>query len=220
MKINIGSGKVKKEYHVYRNFATYYSPVFDRAFNGKFIEAEIQVYNLVDFDYPDVFGSVLQWMYSESLGTGWDVGDISTEDLCGLWMLGDRLLMPNLQDCVVTPLCYRSFGVDLKDNPLPVAIWIYEETVPDSPWRRLFAYKCAYELKWEQGIKSGAHELAAELISEIASAYQRDALKCKKGHACTFNQAPCANDDSYNRCDNMIDPNVYHINEIVRGKDW
>jgi hypothetical protein len=48
VKINVGSGKVKKEYHVYRNFATYYSPVFDRAFNGKFIEAEIQFYNLVE----------------------------------------------------------------------------------------------------------------------------------------------------------------------------
>ena len=64
VKINIGSGKVKKEYLVYRNFATQYSPVFDRAFNGKFIEAETQVYNLVDFDYPDVFGLVLRWMYS------------------------------------------------------------------------------------------------------------------------------------------------------------
>jgi hypothetical protein len=90
---------------------------------------------------------------------------------------------------------------------------------PESPLRRLFAYKCAYELKWEQGFKSDAHELPVELISEVASVYQRDALKCKKGHNCGHD-SPAWGNSHCNRCNNIIDPNDYYIKNTARSKGW
>ena len=211
---------MKKEYLVYRNFATYYSPVFDTAFNGKFIEAETQVYNIVDFDFPDVFGLVVHWMYSESLCTKWDTDSVAIEDLCRLWVLGDRLMIPKLQDCVATALYYSSFGRELNDDLVPVATWIYEETGVGSPLRRLFAYKCAYELDWQQEIKSDTHTLPVELISEIASVYQRDALQCKEWHWCGNHPFPELDCGSCSRCVRGFDLDEYHIIKTDNDNSW
>jgi BTB/POZ domain len=85
----------------------YYSPVFNKAFNGVFLEGETQTMTLEDVD-ASVFGLLVSWLYT---------GDIATREsrqhdnsfklyqkpiqLAKLWILGERFLMPRLQNRVV-----------------------------------------------------------------------------------------------------------------------
>ena len=97
-------------------------------------------------------------------------------------------MMPELQDCASSSLCYRiTLRVDHGPHPLAAAAWIYEETGPNSPLRRLFAAKCAYELRWGHGITSDEYELPDQFAADIGSVYQRDAISCRNGHNCNDN---------------------------------
>jgi hypothetical protein len=185
VEISIGNGKILKTYLIHRNFATYDCPVFERAFNGKFIEADTQVYIISDFDFPDTFADVMHWMYTGDIfsvqgridGIAYDPSAVDFEKLCRLWVLADRLLIPELQDRAIDQLLRQDFeeSATAKDS-VPLAVWVYKKTSSGSPLRRLLTYKYAFGLDWKQGLTS--FNLPIELISDIASVYQQNALKC------------------------------------------
>jgi hypothetical protein len=56
--------KNQEKFLIYRDFAYYYSPVFDVALNGRFIESENLNIAIDDFDFPNVFGLAMGWMYT------------------------------------------------------------------------------------------------------------------------------------------------------------
>lgn len=179
MKINVGSGKAKKEYLVHKNFATYWSSVFEKAFNGPFLEGQTQVMDLDDFEFPEVFGYVQSWMYSQNLKAANKEWAPSGDDLCRLWVLADRLLMRKLQGDVVHSLCCSSSIPTLETDNINCARWIYENTSPESPLRRLFADKCAFHSVGLEGVSAANLEkLPKEFLLDVALAYKRVLPPC------------------------------------------
>jgi hypothetical protein len=73
--------------------------MLDRAFNGTFIEGQTQCITIEDFDHPKAFSVVLSWMNTQTLdGKKLKERWGSDYELCLyiLWVLADRLVMPEL----------------------------------------------------------------------------------------------------------------------------
>lgn len=68
------------EFMVHKEFACYYSPVFDAAFNSNFIEGQSQIY-ILDDTTEGAFRLLIQWIYGQKLHIH-GIGEIS-EDIAG-----------------------------------------------------------------------------------------------------------------------------------------
>ncbi|PMD48923.1 hypothetical protein L207DRAFT_575567 [Hyaloscypha variabilis F] len=109
----VGKGSSSQEFKLPKDTLCYYSPFFERAFNGPFLEGRSQIMTLEDVDGA-VFGLIVAWLYTkdisdEDLLIGVPSGSpnahfLSTLRLTRLWVLGQRVLMPNLQNQVITKL--------------------------------------------------------------------------------------------------------------------
>ncbi len=85
-----------KPFQVHKNYICHYSPYFEAAFNGRFIEGETQVLDLDDTD-PLVFGIFVNWLYTQTVVDEEGIFP-SCSDCINLWILADRLLVPSLQN--------------------------------------------------------------------------------------------------------------------------
>ncbi|KAH8802265.1 hypothetical protein F5882DRAFT_284797, partial [Hyaloscypha sp. PMI_1271] len=108
--ILVGGDPEPKRFSVHKETLCYYSPVFNKAFNGVFLEGETQTMTLEDVE-ASVFGLLVSWLYT---------GDIAARksrqhdnsfklyhkptQLAKLWILGERFLMPQLQNRVVNEI--------------------------------------------------------------------------------------------------------------------
>lgn len=102
------------------------SPVLNAAFNGRFKEAGTLETCLDDFEYPLAFGLLQEWMYSHKV-TG------RSPLLVALWVLTDRLLMPQLQNATMAAIGQLNGSqAAMWDGLLP---WTYENTSVDSELR-------------------------------------------------------------------------------------
>ncbi len=98
-------------------FACNASPVLKAAFNSRFQEGETQTYILEDVD-AEIFDRLVLWIYTQTATfeeiNGAEVEPPSKETqasfdeevlkLLKLWTLGDKLLMPELQNEVMTAI--------------------------------------------------------------------------------------------------------------------
>jgi hypothetical protein len=66
-----------------------------------------------DFEFPNVFGLAMGWLYTQKLQDSIG-GSPSTHDLYRLWVLADRLLTPKLQNDTIPEIVNQS----AKDAPL------------------------------------------------------------------------------------------------------
>lgn len=138
-------GPEKKKFILHKEFACQYSPVFKAAFNSDFIEGQTQTYKLEDVTEAAA-RLLVNWFYTQQLdieGYGASSPEKRQEDmaLCQLWVLADKLLVPQLQNQTIRTM------VDLrvKTNIIPTLSleYIWANTSPGNPLRRLLVHQCA-----------------------------------------------------------------------------
>lgn len=83
-------------FRIHKNYLCHYSPYFEAAFNGRFIEGETQVLELEDTE-PRIFGIFVNWLYVQKI-TDEDGQLASCSDCINLWILADKILVPSLQN--------------------------------------------------------------------------------------------------------------------------
>jgi len=110
----IGSREAEQTFLVNRDLALMASPVFRAAFTGPWIESRAGTMIFRDID-PELFGFVIHWMYSGGYVEDWPVVHFFEGACTGtpseqlvkygrLWMIGDKLGMPDLQNVIGTIL--------------------------------------------------------------------------------------------------------------------
>lgn len=169
--VNIGSLGNMKKYTVYREFASYYSPVLAAAFKPGFLEGTTQEITLDDVDEPNAFGTVQAWMYGHEFDAAATLAGLECINLICAWMLADRLLMPDLQNDIMRRLMYQS----LDNEQVADVNWLYEKTGPGSKLRAWFVDKCALELDSAVWVEvAGREGTVRQFAIDIALACKSD----------------------------------------------
>ncbi|KAK4546525.1 hypothetical protein LTR36_001742 [Oleoguttula mirabilis] len=95
VRIRVGKGDTQEEFEAHRGVLCYYSGYFQRAFNGKFAEAQEGEVTLPTED-PAVFEVFLYWLYNKRFSPNSELLESTT--ICKLWIFGDAHNMPFLPD--------------------------------------------------------------------------------------------------------------------------
>lgn len=135
---------------VHKDFACHYSPVFKAAFHSQLIEGVTQTYILQDTT-PAAIRLLVHWLYTQKVHlpvAEEDREDVSDRDrsiwLAELWVLGDKLLVPRLQNEVLSSM------LRLKVQRLNLLLslgtikYIYSHTSSGSQLRRFVVHLCIY----------------------------------------------------------------------------
>ena len=118
-----------ESFSIHKNFICHYSPYFNAAFNGSFIEGETQSLDMEA--NPRVFSVFVNWIYSQKLEEE-DIEDLDSDAQFQLWILADRLLVPKLQNATMRLLLLNKRRPSLKRGTLQ---YVYENTTKGSPLR-------------------------------------------------------------------------------------
>jgi hypothetical protein len=87
-----------KKFTIHKDFICFYSPFFTSAFNGPYKEGQTQSMTLYEVD-PEVFGMFVYWIYNRKLPNTTEGSElVNLLHLAKLWVLGDRFLIPSLQN--------------------------------------------------------------------------------------------------------------------------
>jgi hypothetical protein len=129
------------------------------------VEGQTQTYTLEDTT-EEVFALFSRFIYTLSLEG--DLGDKvnAAPNLCKLWVLAEKLLIPRLQNQVIDRI---EATRDEFNVIYPYSVkYVWENTASDSPLRRLFIRHCAWVLdgSW---FRSHPEELPHEALIEICS---------------------------------------------------
>lgn len=124
-------------FRVHKNYICHYSPYFEAAFNGNFVEGETQVLELDDTD-PRIFGMFVNWIYTQEL-VNEEGNSPSCTSCINLWILADRLLVPSLQNqaLVCLDLVRSKWGSGVPGTSLGSKIFkrVWDNTTEESPLR-------------------------------------------------------------------------------------
>ncbi|TVY86775.1 hypothetical protein LAWI1_G008444 [Lachnellula willkommii] len=173
-------GPEEKKFLIHKAIACRASPVFDKAFNGNFIEGRTQTYKLPDVD-PATFVLFSDWIYAKKLtllSHDFATEDTRTEEetidhlgkcamqdkvLVNLWIMADRFLVTKLQNHVIVHLmeiskiCGSVIGRCLHA--------IYTETMPGSQLRRMVVDQYAWSgCTLDQDTADLPHEMLVDLV--------------------------------------------------------
>lgn len=134
MAIEVGAKK--KPFIVHKDLLGHYSDYFGAAFNGSFKEAIEGKLSLLD-EFAEVFDIFNAFIYTNQLRDNDGVigKDLSAITLVCLWLLGDRHLVPALQNAAADALM-KSMA-ELNISPGNAMTLIYDQTIDGSPLRRL-----------------------------------------------------------------------------------
>jgi len=140
--VNVSSPEHESQpFRVHKNYICYYSPYFETAFNGAFVEGETQVLDLYDTD-PTIFGIFVNWLYAQTIIN--EKGQSpSCDDCVKLWILGDRILAPKLQNHALAALNQRR--VDQGGNKCftpKTFLHVWNNTTEDSMLRTYLVSMC------------------------------------------------------------------------------
>jgi hypothetical protein len=139
-----GEGDNPAKFVVHKDFVCHYSPVFRAAFNSTFIEGQTQTYHLKD-SLEKVVGLLVEWVYTKDISSSND-GD-GYDNLVELWILADKLCIPELQNNIIDKLAkmsYKPFDIDTLAFETKK---IYHGTSSGSQLRRFAVARCACHRK-------------------------------------------------------------------------
>jgi hypothetical protein len=164
----VGEGDSTKEFSVHKEHVCHYSPVLNPAFNGSFVEGQSQTCRLHANESTAQF--LLQWLYTQRL----DILQLRTkkydkeecDSLVRLWILGDYLLIPQLQNYVIDSLFVVMKQFQL--TPIHGLRYIYEHTSTDSKLRLLFLHRCCFCMASSE-FKAYSEEFPNEMLIEVAT---------------------------------------------------
>ncbi|KUJ07471.1 uncharacterized protein LY89DRAFT_742703 [Mollisia scopiformis] len=95
VKIHIGPGNKKESFMLQKSLICFHSPVFDRAFNGSFLEGQTQEMTMEDVEV-EIFHLLVTWMYCGEIREVLDRN--MAINMAKLWVLAGRFLIPKLQN--------------------------------------------------------------------------------------------------------------------------
>jgi hypothetical protein len=99
---------------IHKDYICYYSPFFDAAFNGNFQEGQTQTIEFHDVDVT-AFGVLSDWLYTQKITDSEDkLPDLTT--LGRVWILGDRFLIPKLQNMAMDAICDKLYTGELTEK--------------------------------------------------------------------------------------------------------
>jgi hypothetical protein len=128
VKLYAGPNPNAKGFTVHKDFACHYSPVLKTAFNSDFLEGQTQEYRFESFgeeyyereeseldgENEEVVRLLVHWLYTQDLDLiqlqedfgDWESDLARKEDVClvKLWVLADKLLIPQLQNSTLEAL--------------------------------------------------------------------------------------------------------------------
>ena len=159
--IYAGSKPDAKSVVVHKDFACHYSPVFKAAFNSSFVEGQTQEYR-VDEEDEEVVRLLVHWLYTQQLDVHRateeaqiDKPEVARkEDLClvKLWVLADKILIPQLQNMTLDVLDERRVKSKAVMDSKCLA-YICANTSKDSGLRRWVVHRCAFRLESSSFLK-------------------------------------------------------------------
>jgi len=141
-------GKDEEKFVVHKDFVCYSSPALNAAFNNdRFEETNNLTYKIVDASL-EAFEYFAQFIYSQRVEVPSDVqasnGTDNFATLAELWILGDRFLMPKLQNQAIKAIWELS---DITATvPTNIFHYVYENTVFGSQLRHLMISFCVLDL--------------------------------------------------------------------------
>lgn len=172
--VMIGLPNNLKKFVLHKSFACFHSPVLHQAFSGPSLESQTQIYTIDDFDFPDAFGAIMDWMYTERSSGFLDAMEMAEVEAEGgarllpnylyiIWVLADRLLMPKLQNRIMDVVYDHEFC----RNETPGIPWVYKNTTPGSKLRRFVIYRIADD-RYSQRDRESLQILPTECLVDWA----------------------------------------------------
>jgi hypothetical protein len=131
--ITVGKENPKK-YSAHKNMICDVSPYFEAVFNdtsGPSVKNKINDI-IIDFAIPEVMELFINWVYYKKVMDN-NKQTPSSNNLAQLWVFGAKVQAPPLQNQVIRALFNKCFCTNPSDFR-----WLYENTVPNDPLRRLF----------------------------------------------------------------------------------
>ncbi|KAK0112499.1 hypothetical protein ONS96_001735 [Cadophora gregata f. sp. sojae] len=148
-------------FQVHKNYLCHYSPYFRAALTGPFIESSDQSVQLEDTS-PSIFGIFVNWLYTQTLINKSSEQPLSSH-LFKLWILADKMLIPRLQNDILSMLeeARKSKGL-----PSAVFAYVYENTAEGSVLRRYIVEMCMAKTEAMKNPDDYPRELLLEIVVE------------------------------------------------------
>jgi hypothetical protein len=151
------------QFIVHQAFLTHYSPIYKAMFAGTFIENETKIVNLdnVSSTVIDIF---VRWIYTQSVVDA-DGHVPAVNHLLDLWMYGDMVNIPKLQNEVLDSMEDRLSDLDI----LPAASIraIYDNTTTGSQLRKYISAVCACARIKEASVMKAADAYPPDLLIDM-----------------------------------------------------
>ncbi|TVY73304.1 hypothetical protein LSUE1_G005518 [Lachnellula suecica] len=173
--VTLEFGPEKVKFLIHKEFACHYSPVLKAAFNSEFLEGQTKVYTL-DEPIEDTGRLFTHWIYTQQLSIiGFEHWNSKNTDmaLVQLWVLADKLLIPQLQNQAIRELHRAQMGpLDVGDPRIPFSTinYLYENTPRGSPLRKYIINMCALYVD-EQYYLTNSSEFPKEMLLELVVAF-------------------------------------------------
>jgi hypothetical protein len=148
-----------KTFRVHKNFICYYSPFFDAAFNGNFVEGDTQSMNLEETS-TEAFGIFVNWLYTQGIENS-KKGLPCCEALIDLWLLADLVLVPRLQNDAMEKLAEARLL--RKGLPTSVLTRAYNHTAKGSLLRRYIVRT------WKNSKISGSDNYPRQFLVDLVN---------------------------------------------------
>jgi hypothetical protein len=134
VQIDVGPEDNRRTFRVHEKALCHYSGYFAGAMRGKFVEAETKRITLATED-PDIFSMFIYWLYRGRIPPPAEASHHAWETVMKLWVFGDvrtvRLLQNDTMDLLLRT------AVESNQVPTICIPYIYSNTMPDSPLRRV-----------------------------------------------------------------------------------
>ncbi|THX26430.1 hypothetical protein D6D10_09702 [Aureobasidium pullulans] len=140
--VTIRFEKSKQGFHIHKGVLSFWSDYYRGMLNGSFREAKKKT--LTSDEDPYIFTIFESFCYTNQLTDGAVTKgtDLLFTTLVRLWIFGDRVIAPALQNMAMTALMEKS----VTGNVVPIerVLYVYENTMPRSPLRRWFIDRIAH----------------------------------------------------------------------------
>lgn len=183
-----------ENFSIHRDLLCQHSPFFRAALHSGMEESNSGVVSLPD-DGPIEFAFVSHWIYHQYIPKdATDTCDI--DELLRLWVLADKLLMPDLQDSLMNTMCdnvvsYKRCKNKMHSVTADRSAWIWDNTTIGSSLRNFYAEMVAFAtLRVEDGQDASLpKDLLVQLVRRLMDEQAASETTYFKNR-CRFHQHP------------------------------
>lgn len=176
-------GPEKTEFLIHKAFLCHYSPYFDRALNGQFIEGQTQAVDLPE-ENTEAFATFVDWVYTQKLdseptiGSGDAATPMGFSDamtlLVRVWCLADYLQVPKLQNLAINALISHHSLFSNGRCPVEQLPLVYSLTPAGSNLRKLFVNLVGRDLPdvHQTDPATYPHEMLLDLVAWLSNVHK------------------------------------------------